>query len=298
MTLFEVNDVVAKIQERIDRSTRLIFGAIFNQDMDGRISVAVVATGVGSEKKEPIAVKTTTNKEKEADMFEKLVSNQTIKQTQDTSKPNNTKPKAQPIPSFMPEVPNASLRYERESYQYIDTDIEQEFGADGKYRDAENSAKPSYVDDRFEDIEMQIINAVGASDFTTQDQPAIDRSVLLKIAREREFNQVRYVPNMSEMEDQEFISPNDIRSGNTMQQHPRPEHISVPVKVEEFKVEDKKRSAGIFARMAGMIKDKKDDYAEEKKKVNDVLIEENNLNPQPFLNSGFFSVMETETKDV
>jgi len=49
MTLFEVNDIVNRICEKMDKNTKLIFGAIFDESLGGRIRVSVVATGVGEQ---------------------------------------------------------------------------------------------------------------------------------------------------------------------------------------------------------------------------------------------------------
>ena len=49
MTLFEVDEVVSKICKDVDSDVKMIFGAIFNESMEGSIRVSVVATGVQSE---------------------------------------------------------------------------------------------------------------------------------------------------------------------------------------------------------------------------------------------------------
>ncbi len=49
LTLFEVDEAANRIREEVDPEANIIFGAIFNDQLDGRIRVSVVATGVDSE---------------------------------------------------------------------------------------------------------------------------------------------------------------------------------------------------------------------------------------------------------
>jgi cell division protein FtsZ len=48
MTLFEVDEAANRIREEVDPAANIIFGSTFNDDMEGRIRVSVVATGIDS----------------------------------------------------------------------------------------------------------------------------------------------------------------------------------------------------------------------------------------------------------
>lgn len=49
LTLFEVDEAANRIREEVDPEANIIFGAIFNEDMNGKMRVSVVATGVDAE---------------------------------------------------------------------------------------------------------------------------------------------------------------------------------------------------------------------------------------------------------
>ena len=49
MTLFEVDEATNRIKEEVDKEANIIFGSAFNKDLDGKIRVSVVATGIDSE---------------------------------------------------------------------------------------------------------------------------------------------------------------------------------------------------------------------------------------------------------
>jgi cell division protein FtsZ len=49
MTLFEVDEAANRIREEVDPAANIIFGSTFNDDMEGRIRVSVVATGIDSQ---------------------------------------------------------------------------------------------------------------------------------------------------------------------------------------------------------------------------------------------------------
>jgi cell division protein FtsZ len=62
MTLFEVDEATNRIREDVDNEANIIFGATFDERLEGRIRVSVVATGIGyieevQEKPEPAPVK-------------------------------------------------------------------------------------------------------------------------------------------------------------------------------------------------------------------------------------------------
>ncbi len=57
MTLFEVDEAANRIREEIDPDANIIFGSAFNEDLEGRMRVSVVATGIDAESaisKEPV----------------------------------------------------------------------------------------------------------------------------------------------------------------------------------------------------------------------------------------------------
>jgi cell division protein FtsZ len=47
MTLFEVDEATNRIREDVDNDANIIFGATFDERLEGRIRVSVVATGIG-----------------------------------------------------------------------------------------------------------------------------------------------------------------------------------------------------------------------------------------------------------
>jgi cell division protein FtsZ len=49
MTLFEVDEAANRIREEVDVAANIIFGSTFNDSMEGRIRVSVVATGIDSQ---------------------------------------------------------------------------------------------------------------------------------------------------------------------------------------------------------------------------------------------------------
>lgn len=49
MTLFEVDEAANRIREEIDPDANIIFGSAFNEELEGRIRVSVVATGIDAE---------------------------------------------------------------------------------------------------------------------------------------------------------------------------------------------------------------------------------------------------------
>ena len=62
MTLFEVDEAANRIRAEVDPDANIIVGSTFNQDLEGRVRVSVVATGIENEKREnarPTEVKTT-----------------------------------------------------------------------------------------------------------------------------------------------------------------------------------------------------------------------------------------------
>ena len=52
MTLFEVDEAANRIRAEVDPEANIIVGSTFNQDLEGRVRVSVVATGIEAEKRE------------------------------------------------------------------------------------------------------------------------------------------------------------------------------------------------------------------------------------------------------
>ncbi|PQA89081.1 cell division protein FtsZ [Hyphococcus luteus] len=52
MTLFEVDEAANRIRAEVDPDANIIVGSTFNQDLEGRVRVSVVATGIDIEEKE------------------------------------------------------------------------------------------------------------------------------------------------------------------------------------------------------------------------------------------------------
>lgn len=51
MTLFEVDEVANRVREEVDSDANIIFGATFNEGLEGKVRVSVVATGIGNEER-------------------------------------------------------------------------------------------------------------------------------------------------------------------------------------------------------------------------------------------------------
>ena len=235
MTLFEVNDVVAKIQEKIDRSTRLIFGAIFDKNMEGKISVAVVATGVHSiDKKESQSAKVISQ------MKEETI--QPIEKTINTNKP--------------PYMQNISAKHEGQVKQgpalpYIEHEDAFNFYPEKEDTDYKTNVQSG---NKFnQDIENEIIGAIGGDEFLAQEAVSMNKKTFMEIAREREVEQAKH--NILDFETNE---PDRIVRQN------KPEYFQsiIPVKLNVDPEEEKPilpKNTSIFARMANIIKDKKID---------------------------------------
>jgi hypothetical protein len=50
MTLFEVDEAANRIRDEVDEDANIIFGSTFNKDLEGKIRVSVVATGIDQPK--------------------------------------------------------------------------------------------------------------------------------------------------------------------------------------------------------------------------------------------------------
>ncbi len=71
MTLFEVNDAVATVKENLGEDATIIFGATFNEEYDGTVSVSVIATGIDSDSKPSVGFGTTKPKVKKQETIKK-----------------------------------------------------------------------------------------------------------------------------------------------------------------------------------------------------------------------------------
>ena len=54
MRLMEVDEAANHIRELVDPDANIIWGSAFNNDLDGKIRVSVVATGIGAEEMAPM----------------------------------------------------------------------------------------------------------------------------------------------------------------------------------------------------------------------------------------------------
>ena len=54
MTLYEVDEAANRIREEVDDESNIIFGSAFNQELEGKIRVSVVATGIAQEGVQPV----------------------------------------------------------------------------------------------------------------------------------------------------------------------------------------------------------------------------------------------------
>ncbi len=79
MTLYEVDEAANRIREEVDPEARIIFGSTFDEQMNGRMRVSVVATGIEAE-----AVKEKLKKLEEKD-FANNQSGETVPSNENTS---------------------------------------------------------------------------------------------------------------------------------------------------------------------------------------------------------------------
>ena len=61
MTLFEVDEAANRIRSEVDPEANIIVGSTFNQDLEGRVRVSVVATGIDAEEKDAFRPQIKTN---------------------------------------------------------------------------------------------------------------------------------------------------------------------------------------------------------------------------------------------
>lgn len=57
MTLFEVDEALNRIREEVDADANIIFGSTFNDAMEGKMRVSVVATGIDAQSQSPVNTK-------------------------------------------------------------------------------------------------------------------------------------------------------------------------------------------------------------------------------------------------
>ncbi len=289
MTLFEVNDVVAKIQERIDRSTRLIFGAIFDQNMEGKISVAVVATGVNSiDKKESQSAKIISHiKEETVQPIEKSMPANRPPYMKNIPVKNEEQVKYEPALSY--------IEHEDAFNFYPETENKEEYKANIQAGNKFN-----------QDIENEIIGAIGGDEFLAQESISMNKKTFMEMAREKEIDQAKH--NILDFE---------INNSNKIVRQNKPDSVQpiIPIKLNvETEEEDKpilRKNTSIFARMANIIKDKKVDYEvpNQKKNIEIENIDLDNkikntqyqsadlykdLPSKPTFSGSFFSIIESD----
>ena len=51
LTLFEVDQAANRIREEVDNEANIIFGSVFDQRLEGRMRVSVVATGIEADER-------------------------------------------------------------------------------------------------------------------------------------------------------------------------------------------------------------------------------------------------------
>ena len=74
MTLFQVDAAANRIREEVDPNANIIFGSAFNEELDGKIRVSVVATGIDAktqmvEKPQPASIQVTLETPKHGNNF-------------------------------------------------------------------------------------------------------------------------------------------------------------------------------------------------------------------------------------
>lgn len=52
ITLFEIDEAASRIKEEVDEDANIIFGSSFDETLEGRIRVSIVATGIGEQRQE------------------------------------------------------------------------------------------------------------------------------------------------------------------------------------------------------------------------------------------------------
>lgn len=96
MTLFEVDEAANRIREEVDPDANIIFGSTFSDDIEGKIRVSVVATGIDTALSELASVNSTTSQRVTFAKAKEASANR-----QEESKKNSTKtrfsPPSQPV---------------------------------------------------------------------------------------------------------------------------------------------------------------------------------------------------------
>ncbi len=286
MTLFEVNDVVAKIQEKIDRSTRLIFGAIFDKNMEGKISVAVVATGVNSvDKKESQSAKMINNVKEET---EKQVHN-TVSHANKPPYMNN----AQQQNNNHQHIQNSNSSFTKSTPNLINDIVEPKEAFDF-YKDSEfnnysdNIVSSSHNNQQFDAIEDEIITNAQCDVVIPAPVVSAKKNYEDYIKRDLDDNSFHYQDKIQKDEDIEDNNYKPVFVETKKDIIPMRPDISSN-NDENDETEDSK--VNIFSRMANFMKSQpsENNKGDQKKKLNDGFqaskIKESS-------NQSFFSIIE------
>lgn len=104
ITLMEVDEAANHIRELVDDDANIIFGSAFNEDLDGRIRVSVVATGIDSSKKEGEEEKSSYNPTSSASGYTAVSSQSMSSVSQSTVVPTPKAVAPQPQPPVEDEL--------------------------------------------------------------------------------------------------------------------------------------------------------------------------------------------------
>ncbi len=268
LTLFEVNDIVARIQERIDKSTRLIFGAIFDHNMEGKISVSVVATGVNSIDKKDNQVITKNPSSFKQEELSSSISNSQMpeKSSSNANKPPYMQSHTSPHSSSKSEIVS------KQSEEY--SSYKEERKVDNpQYTEHSLSYAATREENRLfdNDIESDIIDALGGEEFLASPGLNMTRDISTKITNNADLRYAKYKSTFEEFDNIEgsqsysqFPITNEKKNIITKENHHKHEQLE----------EESIKKTSIFSRMAEIIKEKHKDYkdSDQKKKLNDTLV--------------------------
>jgi len=112
MTLYEVDEAANRIREEVDPEANIIFGSTFNEKMNGRIRVSVVATGIDAisvkqkiqEIENQNQVATSKTVDNEAENSEEKVASENVANNDAIKADNAVKIEEQFVQTVMPEV--------------------------------------------------------------------------------------------------------------------------------------------------------------------------------------------------
>jgi len=117
MTLFEVDEAANRIREEVDQDANIIFGSTFSDDLEGKIRVSVVATGIESAESEiPTVLAEMPSKVTFAKTNEAVAAPRTaqVKKNSTRFEPQGTGVKAKGLQNPKPKQPVAVVEEEDE----------------------------------------------------------------------------------------------------------------------------------------------------------------------------------------